>query len=115
MREVASKVFHIFFRPLAAKGVPLERMVEGTSVSLATLQRRNERIDWSDLCAIHRNLRPHFTDEDLVEVGRSYLRSRGLRFAFVIGRVLLTPMGFYRFSGFQGGRPKIHPGIRHAR
>ena len=97
MREVASKVFHIFFRPLAAKGVPLERMVEGTSVSLATLQRRNERIDWSDLCAIHRNLRPHFTDEDLVEVGRSYLRSRGLRFAFVIGRVLLTPMGFYRF------------------
>jgi signal transduction histidine kinase len=97
MREVASKVFHIFFRPLAAKGVSLESMLAGTSVSLATLQRRNERIDWSDLCAIHRNLRRYFTDEDLVEVGRSYLRSRGLRFAFVIGRVLLTPMGFYRF------------------
>jgi signal transduction histidine kinase/CheY-like chemotaxis protein len=97
MREVASKVFHIFFRPLVAKGVALESMVEGTSVSLASLQRRNERIDWSDLCAIHRNLRSHFTDEDLVEVGRSYLRSRGLRYAFVIGRVLLTPMGFYRF------------------
>ena len=68
MREVASKVFHIFFRPLAAKGVALDSMVEGTSVSLATLQRRNERIDWSDLCAIHRNLRRHFNDEELVEV-----------------------------------------------
>jgi signal transduction histidine kinase len=97
MREVASKVFHIFFRPLVAKGVALDSMVEGTSVSLATLQRRNGRIDWSDLCTIHRNLRPHFTDEELVEIGRSYFRSRGLRFAFVIGRALLTPMGFYRF------------------
>lgn len=97
MREVATKVFHIWFRPLAAKGIPPERLVEGTGVSLATLRRRNERVDWGDLCAIHRNLRPHFSDEELVEIGRSYFRSRGLRFAFVIGRVLLTPMGFYRF------------------
>jgi len=97
MREVASKVFHIFFRPLAAKGIPPERMVEGTQVSLAKLRKRNERIDWSDLCDIHRNLRPYFTDDELTEVGRSYFRSKGLRFAFVIGRVLLTPMGFYRF------------------
>jgi signal transduction histidine kinase len=97
MKEVATKIFHIWFRPLAAKGIPPERMVEGTGVSLATLRRRNERVAWSEFCAIHRNLRPHFTDEELVEIGRSYLRSRGLRFAFVIGRVLLTPMGFYRF------------------
>jgi signal transduction histidine kinase len=97
MREVATKVFHIWFRPLAAKGLAPDRLIEGTSLSLATLRRRNERVDWGDLCAIHRNLRPYFTDEELVEVGRSYFRSRGLRFAFVIGRVLLTPMGFYRF------------------
>jgi len=97
MREVASKVFHIFFRPLAAKGIPLEHMVANTPVSIAKLKKRNERIDWSDLCEFHRNLRPHFTDEELIDVGRSYFRSKGLRFAFVIGRVLLTPMGFYRF------------------
>jgi signal transduction histidine kinase len=97
MKEVATKVFHIWFRPLAAKRIAPERMIDGTGVSLATLRRRNERVTWSDFCAIHRNLRPHFTDEELVEVGRSYFRSRGLRFAFVIGRVLLTPMGFYRF------------------
>ncbi|HMG24191.1 MAG TPA: HAMP domain-containing sensor histidine kinase, partial [Kofleriaceae bacterium] len=97
MREVATKVFHIWFRPLAAKGLSPSTLVDGTGVSLATLRRRNERVDWSDFCAIHRNLRPHFTDEELVDVGRSYFRSKGLRFAFVIGRVLLTPMGFYRF------------------
>jgi signal transduction histidine kinase len=72
-------------------------MVDGTSVSLATLRKRNERIDWADLCVILANLRPHFTEDELVEVGRSYFRSKGLRFAFVIGRLLLTPMGFYRF------------------
>src|SRR5690349_10121142 len=97
MREVASKVMHIFFGPLAAKGIALEDMLRGTNVSLATLRKRNERIDWTDLCEMHRNLRPFFTDDELVEVGRSYFRSKGLRFAFVIGRVLLTPMGFYRF------------------
>ena len=97
MREVASRVFHIFFRPLAAKGVPLEQMVEGTGVSLARLRKRNERIDWADLCAILGRLQAHFTADEFVEVGRSYFRSPALRFAFVIGRALLTPMGFYRF------------------
>lgn len=97
MREVATKVMHIWFRPMAAKHIPLERLVEGTDVSLATLRKRNERIDWAELCTILGNVRQHFSDEECVEVGRSYFRSQGLRFAFVIGRVLLTPMGFYRF------------------
>ncbi|HET7505700.1 MAG TPA: histidine kinase dimerization/phospho-acceptor domain-containing protein, partial [Kofleriaceae bacterium] len=97
MKEVASKVFHIFFRPLAAKGIPLEEMVAGTTVSLARLRRRNERIDWAEMCTILGNISPHFSDDELVEIGRSYFRSKGLRFAFVIGRVLLSPMGFYRF------------------
>ncbi|HEX3765442.1 MAG TPA: ATP-binding protein [Kofleriaceae bacterium] len=97
MREVASRVFHIFFRPLAAKGIAQDQMVEGTGVSLARLRKRNERIDWADLCAILGRLQPHFTDDEFVEVGRSYFRSPALRFAFVIGRALLTPMGFYRF------------------
>ncbi|HEX3473731.1 MAG TPA: HAMP domain-containing sensor histidine kinase [Kofleriaceae bacterium] len=97
MREVASRVFHIFFRPLIAKGIALDRMVEGTGVSLARLRKRNERIDWADLCAILGRLQAHFTEDEFVEVGRSYFRSPALRFAFVIGRALLTPMGFYRF------------------
>ncbi|HSR95711.1 MAG TPA: ATP-binding protein, partial [Kofleriaceae bacterium] len=106
MREVASKVMLIFFGPLAAKGIALEDMLRGTNVSLATLRKRNERIDWTDLCVMHRNLRPFFTDDELVEVGRSYFRSKGLRFAFVIGRVLLTPMGFYRFIN----KPRVGSG-----
>jgi signal transduction histidine kinase len=97
MREVATKVMHIWFRPLRDKHIPLERLVEGTDVSLATLRKRNERIDWAELCTMLGNVSQHFNEEECVEVGRSYFRSQGLRFAFVIGRVLLSPMGFYRF------------------
>ena len=69
-------------------------MVVGTNIAPAKLKSRNERIDWGDFAAIMRNLRPHFTDEEYVELGRSYLRAPGLRFAFVIARLLLTPMDF---------------------
>ncbi|HEY0190587.1 MAG TPA: ATP-binding protein, partial [Kofleriaceae bacterium] len=97
MKEVASKVLHIFFAPLRAKRVELATLVEGTGVSLATLRKRTERIDWADLVIILGNAARYFDEAELVEIGRSYFRSPGLRFAFVISRVLLTPMGFYRF------------------
>jgi len=97
MKEVSAKVFALFMAPLAAKGVPVEVMVQGTNVSLATLHNKHERIDWTDTCAIMANLRPYFTDAEYREMGRSYLQTPGLRFAFVVARLLFTPMGFYRF------------------
>ena len=97
MNEVASRVLHIWFKPMAAKGIPLERMVEGTSVDVRTVRSKNARIDWQDFCKMHSNLRSEFSDEDLVEVGRQYFRSPALRFVFVIARLRFTPMGFFRF------------------
>jgi signal transduction histidine kinase len=97
MKEVATKVLHIFFVPLEAKQIPLDSLLVGTELSLQTLRKRNERIDWADMATILNNAARHLSDEEFVEIGRSYFRSPGLRFAFVIGRVLLTPMGFYRF------------------
>jgi len=97
MKEVATKVLHIFFAPLEAKHIPLDSMLVGTQLTMQTLRKRNERIDWADMATILNNAARHLSDEEFVEIGRSYFRSPGLRFAFVIGRVLLTPMGFYRF------------------
>ena len=97
MREVSSRVFQIFFKPLAARGIPLDTMVKGTRVSLATLRDKTERIDWADHNAIMANLRPHFTDEDLREIGRSYFRDPALRFMGVIARLRFTPMAFYHW------------------
>src|SRR5207253_3166112 len=94
MNEVASRVLHIWFKPIESKQLTIEDMIAGTNVTPRTLRSKNSRIDWTDFCRIHANMRPHFTDEELVEVGRTYLRSPALRFIFVIARLRFTPMGF---------------------
>ena len=43
MREVATKVFHIFFRPLAAKKIPLERLVEERGADISRAGGARER------------------------------------------------------------------------
>ena len=97
MREVSCKVFDVFWDPLEKKGVDFESIVANTGVTLARLQSRKERLDWSEFSAVMRNLRPHFTDDEYIELGRRYLRAPGLRFAMVIARLALSPMDFYRW------------------
>jgi signal transduction histidine kinase len=97
MREVSCRIFPFLSRGLQNKGIAPEAMVEGTRVELATLKDKHERIDWVDFCAVMRNVRKHFSDLEYVALGRQYFRSPGLRFAFVVARLLLTPMGFYRW------------------
>jgi signal transduction histidine kinase len=90
-------VFEIFFRPLAEKKIPAEILVEGTRLSLATLRDKNQRIDWSDFIAVMKNIRPFFTDDELVEIGRMHLRTPMTRFASVVARLLFSPLEFYRW------------------
>ncbi len=97
MSEVACKVFEVLFKPLAEKRVRLEEIVAGTKVTASQLRDKKERIDWVDYVAIMRNARPHFTDEDYRELGRSYMRSPGVKFAFVIARLVFSPLDFYRW------------------
>src|SRR5262249_25087800 len=86
--------FGIFAKPLARKGVPFDAIVSGTNLTAAMLRDKKQRIDWSDFVTIMRNLRAHFADDEYTEVGRSYMHSPGLRFGFVIARLLFTPLDF---------------------
>ncbi|MEO8699389.1 MAG: ATP-binding protein [Kofleriaceae bacterium] len=97
MNEVSCKVFGLLVKPLERKGVTLAEITAGTNVPAEKLRRSKDRIDWADYVAIMRNVRKHFTDDEYIELGRSYLQSPGLRFAFVIARLLLSPMDFYRW------------------
>lgn len=97
MNEVSCRVFEIFERPLAAKGVGAEAMVAGTAVTLAKLRNKKERIGWHEFVLIMHNLRAYFTDDEYLELGRAHIRSPPLRFAFVIGRLLFSPMELYRW------------------
>ena len=97
MKEVSTRALSVWFEPLKQKSVPLETIVAGTPLGVAHLRNRKERLDWSDFVAIMKNLRPFFSDAEYIDVGRSYFRSTGLQFAFVIARELFTPMDFYRW------------------
>ncbi len=97
MNEVSCKVFGLMLAPIAAKGLSLADVVAGTEVPPSRLEDRKGRIDWKDYVQIMRNLRPHFTDDEYVEIGRAYMRSPGLKFAFVVARLLFSPMDLYRW------------------
>ncbi len=97
MNEVSCKVFPILFRPLERKGIALEQIVVGSTVPANKLLDKKARIDWADYVVIMRNVRTHFTDEEYIELGREYMRSPGLKFAFVIARLMFSAMDFYRW------------------
>ncbi len=97
MHEVSCRVFDVIFRRLKEKGTSPELLVEGTSLSLAVLRNRNERIDWADLVVILKNSRKVFTPEDYAEMGRRFLLSPMMRFVSVVARLLFSPMDFYRW------------------
>jgi signal transduction histidine kinase len=98
MREVSCRVFSIFFDPLERRGVSAYRMIDGTDVTLSRLRDKHERIDWSEMCVIMRNLGRVFSEDELIEIGRTHFRAPSMRFVFVVGRLLFTPMGFYKWA-----------------
>ncbi len=76
----------------------MESLLEGSGVSLETIRTKEERIDWPNFVEAMRNLRRWFTDDDLIEIGRSLLRTPATRFASVIARLLFSPMEFYAWT-----------------
>ena len=97
MNEVSCSVFEVFDHPLKAKGLSLAQMVAGTNVPANKFKRKHERIDWAEFVAITKNIRPHFTDEEYVAAGRTFMRTPGRRFAFVAARLAFSPMDLYRW------------------
>jgi signal transduction histidine kinase len=98
MHEVSCRVFNIFVKPFAGRKLPLEVLVEGTDVTVKRLRDKHERVDWCDLLVMMKNLRKHFDEDDLAEIGRQYFRAPALRFLFVVARLLFTPLEFYRWA-----------------
>jgi hypothetical protein len=97
MNEVSAKVFETLLRPIAAKGVSVDEVLKGTTITLKRIQNHKERVDWPDFVVFMENMRPFFTDDELIEVGRTFLRTSGLRFALVVGRLLYSAKDFYRW------------------
>src|SRR5665647_279017 len=97
MNEVSCRIFEIFEKPLKKRGLGLEAMLTGTSIPVARLRNKKERIDWNDFARIMRNTRQWFDDDDYIELGRAHMRSPPLRFALLIARLMFSAMDFYRW------------------
>lgn len=98
MNEVSCKAaFEVLLVPLAERGVSVESLVEGTEVLPSTVRNKKARINWTDFVTIMAKVAPHFTEEEFREIGRTFLRSSGLRYAVVVGRLLYSPKDFYRW------------------
>ncbi len=97
-REVSCRVWSVFVKPMAEKGIPVEALLDGTNVTLKTFLDKHERIDWTDTAVISANLGRIFTNAELQHIGGSYFRNPALRFMFIVARLLLTPMEFIRWT-----------------
>jgi len=97
MNEVSSKMFEIFLGPLARKGVPVSSIVAGTAVPVEKLFDKKQRVDWSDFVVVMRNIGKTFSNEELVDIGRTLMHAPGLRFALVVARLAMTPIDLYRW------------------
>ena len=105
MNEVSCKALSMVWPALARKGIPIERVLAGTGLTVQRMHDRNERIDWAQFVAVMKQLRPHFSDPEYVELGREFLRTPSLRFALTIARLLFSAMDFYRWMN------KPHNGV----
>ena len=56
-------------------------------------------MDWSECCVLLSNLRKFYTDDDLIEIGRSLFKRARVAAScmFMIGRLMTSPMGFFRW------------------
>jgi signal transduction histidine kinase len=98
VNEVSCRVFDVFEKPLRAKGLSFDDIVNGTNVPAAKLRGKKERLDWGDFAAVMRNMRPVFSDDEYVAIGRSFMHVPALKFAFLVARLAFSPIDLYRWS-----------------
>ncbi len=103
MREVSCKVFDPFFRAADARGLPRAALLAGVGYSLSHLTDRNERVEWDAYRRFMVNVAARFTDDEIVRIGSDGLASPLVRSILVVGRVLLSAPGFYRWVVSAGG------------
>lgn len=97
MSEVSNKAMSLFWRPLEQRGVSMAEVCEQAGVPLDLVADLKGRITWVQHDKLFQVLNQHFTEDEYTALGRSYLRSPGLRFAMVIARLAMSPMDFYRW------------------
>ena len=85
-KEVSCACLYQFFDPVKKKNIPKKAWLKGIPHSINYLQNEHERIDWEEYCRICDNIRPYFSDDDFIEMGRVWAmgKARDLRALIII-------------------------------
>ena len=97
-REVSCRAVGIFFQKLEQQHLPPERLLRGVSYPLSFLLNKHERIDWTTFRTLMANAGKVWSDEVLVQIGRSWVQSPWARPFAVVARLLFTAGDFYRWA-----------------
>ena len=97
-REASCRYLVDFFQALQKKGLSPETLTEGVDYSLEHLLTKEERIDWSSYRTIMANAGNIWSDEELVGIGRTSVKSPWMKHFKVVARLLLTSGDFYRWG-----------------
>ena len=103
MREVSCRAVEPFLHAADRRGIPRARLVEDVGYSRLHLENRHERIDWDAFRRFIVNVRQYFDEAALIEIGADGLRSTAFRSFALIGRVMFSASGFYRWMLTSGG------------
>jgi len=109
MKEVSCKALVALFQGLAKHHLPPETLCRDVPYSLQHLRNKNERIEWDVYCTIMSTVRPLWTDEEFLQLGYDFVRSRAFGSMTAIVRLLFSSREMYHwFNRMQDG---AHPQI----
>jgi len=96
-REVTCRVLGYLFEELPKKGISPEVLAEWSGYPLDHLRNKHERMSWSSFCRIHSKLGEIYTDEELMEFGKVYLKAPSARMFLIVARLLFEPVDFFKW------------------
>ena len=103
MREVSCRAVEPFLQAADRRGIARTDLTRGVGYALSHLEDRHERIDWDAFRRFMANVRSHFDERALTQIGADGVRSSGARAFSLIGRTLFSAGGFYRWLLTSGG------------
>ncbi|MCC6625573.1 MAG: hypothetical protein IT385_30325 [Deltaproteobacteria bacterium] len=108
MNEISCRNLEFCFRQLKRENRPLETLIQGVDVPLALVLDKNQHIDWSAFVKIMKNASGIWSEGELAEIGRGYLRSPFMRPVSLVGRLLFKPIDLYRYFLRRNGAGTRH-------
>ena len=107
-KEASCRCLVSILEEIENKNVPQDIWLKGIPYSIDHLRNKYERIEWTVFCRIIKNIRPFFSEDDFIEMGRSWISSGAIRatrlipqFLFERGELLHLAQRYIEKSGSQ--------------